>query len=232
MKALLFSTHQADNKNYRNLLAIIGVFVPIVLYIITILYGKKLIVENFHLESLMAKVIISKILIWCIFFLTILYSLGIEKRKFTEWKDVPYRWPFYIKIIIFTFLAFAVIGIGTSNLLHYLGFSSKTKEDLSGFVKQYPVFIYVASITAGIVEEYIFRGYMMTRIYSVSGSKFWAIIISSIIFSAAHYSYGTAFMLVQPFLFGLVFAVLYFKYRNLKVLIVFHILWDIIIQYL
>ena len=100
MKALLFSTHQADNKNYRNLLAIIGVFVPIVLYIITILYGKKLIVENFHLESLMAKVIISKILIWCIFFLTILYSLKIEKRKFTEWKDMPYRWPFYIKMTL------------------------------------------------------------------------------------------------------------------------------------
>lgn len=232
MKALLFSTNQTSKKNHRNLLAILGICVPIILYIISILYGKEIIIENFHVESLMAKVIISKILIWVIFFLTILYSIRVEKRKFTEWEDVPYRWPFYVKIIIFTFFAFAVVGIGTSNLLHHLGFSSKTTEDLSAFVKQYPFFIYVASITAGIVEEYIFRGYMMTRIYAISGSKFWAILISSLIFSAAHYSYGTVFMLLQPFLFGLIFAVLYFKYRNIKVLIVVHILWDIIIQYL
>lgn len=232
MKALIYSEKKVENKIRRNTLAIIGIFVPVVLYILMILYGKKIILDNFLVKSLTAKVIIYKIIIWTLFFITILYSIYIENRKFTEWKDLKYKPLFYLKTIFFTIIAFAVIGIGTSNLLHYLGFSSQTSEDLSELLKQYPIFIYISSITAGIVEEFIFRGYMMTRIYSISGNKLGAVLISSVIFSAAHYSYGTMFMLIQPFIFGSIFAMLYFKYRNIKVLIMIHILWDVIIQYL
>lgn len=85
----------------------------------------------------------------------------------------------------------------------------------------------ILSITAGICEEVIFRGYgisVMERLFKHKGI---ALILSSISFMSLH---GLASVpwpfLIQYFIVGLVLGFIYQKYRRLEILIIVHFLLD------
>lgn len=48
----------------------------------------------------------------------------------------------------------------------------------------------VAAVTAGVVEETLYRGYAVTRILEFSGSRLLAIVVSSTVFAALHLPMG------------------------------------------
>jgi len=58
-------------------------------------------------------------------------------------------------------------------------------------------------------------------------NSYLSIIISSIIFGFLHFSYGTFIQVFGTFLMGLVFAIHYNKYKNIKIVIACHFLWDL-----
>ncbi len=86
------------------------------------------------------------------------------------------------------------------------------------------------SLTAGICEEVIFRGYGITLLERIFKQKRVALIISSAAFMSLH---GIAFLpwylLVQYFIIGLIFGFFFQKFRRLDVLIIIHFLLDALI---
>jgi membrane protease YdiL (CAAX protease family) len=88
--------------------------------------------------------------------------------------------------------------------------------------------IFFICLTAGVTEELIFRGYVMTRLSLLFKNDYAAIIVSALGFSALHYGYKSLHELIFAFLIGIVFGIYYQKYRNIKVLIAAHFLIDLI----
>jgi membrane protease YdiL (CAAX protease family) len=92
--------------------------------------------------------------------------------------------------------------------------------------------IFLTALTAGIVEELTFRGYLLPRMVSIFKSPAMGIIVSSVIFGLIHFGYGTVMQLVGPFFIGFILALYYYKYRNIKVIIFVHVVWDVMAIYL
>ena len=97
-------------------------------------------------------------------------------------------------------------------------------------------------MTAGFTEEFFFRGFLQTRLESLTGSKWWALLVASILFGVYHVPYaylnpnwpsagdwGAAWMsaLGQGIPGGLILGGLYLYARhNLVVCIILHALVD------
>ncbi|HVS94001.1 MAG TPA: type II CAAX endopeptidase family protein [Mucilaginibacter sp.] len=84
------------------------------------------------------------------------------------------------------------------------------------------------AVTAGFTEEFIFRGYILSRLSLMCRNQFLPILISAILFSALHYRYFSIGEFILTFMIGLVFGIYYREYRNIKALMVAHFLIDFI----
>ena len=86
--------------------------------------------------------------------------------------------------------------------------------------------IFVAlSITAGFVEEIIFRGYLQRQIAAFSGNIYVGLIVSAIVFGAAHgYEGGRRMVLIC--ILGLMFGVLALWRKSLRPGMIGHGLFD------
>jgi membrane protease YdiL (CAAX protease family) len=82
-----------------------------------------------------------------------------------------------------------------------------------------PFLLILTAITAGIVEELIFRGYMLPRLDTLLNNQWAAIIIVSVLYAALYYTYGTWLNILIPFLGSIVFGFFYLKYRSLTVVV-------------
>lgn len=86
------------------------------------------------------------------------------------------------------------------------------------------------SLTAGICEEVIFRGYGITTLERLTKNKPLPLIISSAAFMSLH---GIAFipieLMIQYFVIGLIFGFLFQRYRRLEWLVIVHFLIDALI---
>lgn len=83
------------------------------------------------------------------------------------------------------------------------------------------------SFTAGMCEEVIFRGYLMTRLRLLFKAKswFWPVIISSVAFAFPHLYQGTGNVIVI-FMVGVLFAVTFIKTRSLWPCVLAHFFLD------
>jgi len=105
---------------------------------------------------------------------------------------------------------------------------SKLAPRLAIFFRKYPFLLVFTALTAGVTEELVFRGYLQPRLELLFKNPYWAIVISSLIFGLAHIMYGTVKNVIDPFFIGLGLAIYYWRYRNIKVAMVFHFLWDLL----
>ncbi|MDB5141553.1 MAG: family intrarane metalloprotease, partial [Mucilaginibacter sp.] len=95
-------------------------------------------------------------------------------------------------------------------------------------LKGHEAMLFFIALTAGVTEEFIFRGYVLTRLTQLFKNPAIAVIVSSLLFSALHYKYGSLHELIFAFLIGVIFSVYYLKYRNIKALMLTHFLIDFI----
>ncbi len=79
-------------------------------------------------------------------------------------------------------------------------------------------------------EELVMRAYLLERFERLLGSKFDAVIASSVLFAGYHtyQGFGSA---VQVFLFGLVVSVGYLRGRRLWPWVVAHLMWNVTLIY-
>ena len=116
------------------------------------------------------------------------------------------------------------------NLMHLASESSQMAM-LKYIFKNYKLLVPVTTITAGVTEELIFRGYLMPRLELLYNNKYVTVIVSSLLFGMIHIGYGTVINVVATAFIGFIFALHYQKYRNIGFLIFFHFIWDTMAAY-
>ena len=197
----------------------------IMLYIfpvISMITGSKTVTANVFF--------ISRIAIWIVLGIVFLYGLFVEKGPFLLWKEKKYSLSFYAKAIISLYLICAFGGAFLNAVIRLL-----MNEEISGkllqlslvFKNNYLLIIFTC-FTAGAVEEFLMRGYLQPRIEKIYNCPAAGVIVSSIVFGILHSTYGTISQVIVPFFIGVVFALFYKKYSNIKILIICHFMIDFI----
>jgi membrane protease YdiL (CAAX protease family) len=172
---------------------------------------------------------IERSLYWVFVAVLWLYAAKREKQPLLIWKEASYSAG---TLLSHLFALFFIISISIACLSFFISRMShegpsKLLFKIAGFLRNNKFLLVYTALTAGVTEELIFRGYLQTRLQLLLKNPFWAIFISSLIFGLAHFRYGTIKNMAGPFIIGLGLAIYYWRYRNIKVAITFHFLWDL-----
>jgi hypothetical protein len=225
--AFLLNNMTIDNSNKKTIS--IGTIVSIVLFFAALVVSKLF--KDVLLLSDEAALFSSRIAIWVALAALFIYVRQIEKQPLLLWQEKKYSIGYYILSVITILLLVVAVLIVFSIVWTLLGL----KKDSNSLNKIIDIFrhnhflVVLTCLTAGITEELVFRGYMMPRLKLLFNKTYLSIIISSVIFGLIHFGYGTALNVIGPFIIGLVFALHYYKYRNIKILIICHFLWDYVV---
>jgi membrane protease YdiL (CAAX protease family) len=87
--------------------------------------------------------------------------------------------------------------------------------------------LFYFAVTAGLVEEFFYRGVMYKLICMRKRRFIMYVFISSLVFSSVHWELGVQFLL-SHFLWGLVMGSIYYKIRNIWPLVFGHTIIDLI----
>ncbi|MDD3627071.1 MAG: type II CAAX endopeptidase family protein [bacterium] len=154
--------------------------------------------------------------------------LLIEKKPFLLWPETKRKWHFYPAWIIAIFAGAVIVGIAVPIVfkLLKLPIEQGKLESLINYYCECRMLMVFASITAGVVEELLFRGFLMPRL-EILLKKGWIVVLAStILFGLAHTSSFSLIGFVVPIFIGLIFSYHYYKFRNIRVLILVHLLID------
>ncbi|SIR51871.1 MULTISPECIES: type II CAAX endopeptidase family protein [unclassified Chryseobacterium] len=189
---------------------------------VTMVTGTKGITEvNFFLN---------RIVLWIILIIVFLYSIFIEKKTFLLKEEKKYPAAFYIRAVVSLYFI-CLIGGGILNAAIQFFMQEKISDKLLNlapiFRNNYFLVIFTC-LTAAIVEEFLMRGYVQPRLEKIYNNPTVAIVISSVLFGILHSTYGTVSQVLGPFFIGIVFAVFYKRYSNIKILIICHFMIDFI----
>ena len=173
---------------------------------------------------------ISRILYWFLLLCLWFYATKIEKQGLLIWKEQQLKFKTYLQHI--PILYFSLIG-GLIIIGIIMHFTHKLKESqmlfqMVKFINGNVPVIVLTCVTAAVAEEFIFRGYLLPRLEIMFKSPAIAIAVSSVLFGLLHYKYGTLINILGPAFIGSVFAYYYYYFRNIKVIIICHFLWDFI----
>ncbi|WP_312513757.1 CPBP family intramembrane glutamic endopeptidase [Chryseobacterium culicis] len=174
--------------------------------------------------------LITRFIIWGIFLIVLLYSFFIEKESFLLKKEIRYSLVFYLKAVVCLYFICSIGGALLNIIIHILvqeKISGKLFELTPIFKSNYFLLIFTC-FTAGAVEELLMRGYIQSRIEKIYNNSAVGIIFSAVLFGILHSTYGTIGQVVIPFFIGVVFAVFYKIYSNIKILIICHFMIDFI----
>ena len=125
---------------------------------------------------------------------------------------------------------FVPVYLGANALASYLhetGLSAPTKEPsfLAGRGFPHVLMALLIVTVVAVVEETVFRGYLMRRFEAVTASRGAAVILSAFVFSLGHGYEGMAGV-ISVFALGVVFALIYLWRKSLVALITIHFLTD------
>jgi membrane protease YdiL (CAAX protease family) len=210
-----------------------GISIVILFVLLYTVLGAKIlaVLFNYHSTITVASFFVSRLIYWGFLVVLYMYTLKTEQLPFLLWPEKGYSFLIYVALILITLLAlFFGAGI-TGAILKLAGlfkYSDKMDMIISVFKTNYPLLVFTA-LTAGIVEELIFRGYLVPRLELLFGKPYIAVIVSSFIFGLGHLSYGTVANIAAPLVIGVIFAIHYQNYRNIKVLVACHFLYDLIV---
>ncbi len=212
-----------------------GVLILLIYLFAISIFGGNILLHLFGAKEITAGILFSsRLLFWSSLLLVFVYAKKVEHQKLLIWEERKYQfWQYLVSFIAIIFaLVIGLIVIAVIFLkLGLIKESDKFKQLLEIFkVNQWLIFFTAG--TAGIVEELTFRGYIQPRLTILTKSPAIAIIISSVLFGLLHFGYGTVMQMVGPFFIGFIFAIYYYNFRNIKILIFCHILWDVMAIYL
>ncbi|MET3538904.1 CPBP family intramembrane glutamic endopeptidase [Chryseobacterium limigenitum] len=209
----------------------LGILLTFVLLALVMLYVFPFLSLITGIKTMTASLFLnSRIVIWVVLLLIFLYSKLIEKSPITIWKDKKYPMSFYIGAVVCLYFICAIGGAllnGLIFLITHEKMSDKLIQLQSIFKNNYFLIIFTC-LTAGVVEEILMRGYIQPRIEKIYNSPVVGIIISAILFGILHSTYGTIGQVVGPLFIGVVFAVFYKLYSNIKIIIICHFLFDFV----
>lgn len=214
-------TELADQR-YRALV-FMGIILPflIVPFLTLLIYQKG--------QSYFYWTIESRFIIWATFLLVFLYARYGEVQRFLLWQENEYDAGFYLQwIIVLYLLCFAAQII--SAIPYLLGYhqTSPVLVRMQQIMKLHPMLGIFTVVTAGITEELFFRGYVMSRLALFFKNRHYVVFISAALFCAIHIGYHYWGEIIFTFLIGLTLGYHYYRFRNIKVLIVVHTMIDLV----
>jgi membrane protease YdiL (CAAX protease family) len=136
------------------------------------------------------------------------------------WRDVG------IGVVLFPVVSLSIAWLERG--LERAGLSAPSTQLPSFLAAEGPWQFALAGILVVVVafsEETVFRGYLILRFAAVSRSLFWAVIVSSLVFSLGHGYEGSA-GLVSVGVMGAIFALVYLWRGSLVAPMVMHFLQD------
>jgi len=208
-------------------IGIVGIIVLILLFVlpnVLIIAGYK----DFKITGI-RELISHEIYIWLILLVLFVFAYSVEKKKFLPWEESSYPYKWYIqqffKLIFYLFLLTCSIQL----LVQFFGINEHSRiiSGLKPILHAYKPLVLVLSFTAGITEELLVRGYIFSRLEPLFKKPAVTIVITAAIFGLLHIPYGTVTNVIFPFIMGILFSTHYYKYRNIKVLILCHFFWDV-----
>lgn len=209
----------------------LGILLTFVLLALAMLYALPLLNTITGTANITAeKFFYTRIALWFVLLVTFLYSFFIEKNSFLLWKDKKYPIRFYIGAVICLYFICAFGGAFLNVLIKILiheKYSDKLLQLTSIFKNNYLLIIFTC-LTAGVVEEFLMRGYLQSRVEKIYNNPYFGVIISAFLFGILHSTYGTIGQVVVPFFIGCVFAMFYTLYSNIKILIICHFMYDFV----
>jgi hypothetical protein len=128
-------------------------------------------------------------------------------------------------IALGTFVTMAVIGNLSNLVLGPLQLDSAAFRSMVAQNTVEALAFLVAALTAGFVEEFVFRGYIQRQFQSLSGSTLVASILQVVIFALGHFYQGWI-RLVPVFLIGIVLTIVALWRKNLLPGMIAHDLGD------
>jgi len=165
---------------------------------------------------------------WVILGCMFIYSYSVERQGFLFAKEEVYPSRWFIGTLFKQFLILIAISFVIAMLVKLLGLPAHSDKmiKLADLLHSHKYLVPILAFTAGATEELLVRGFLFSRLLRLFKNPVIPMIISSIIFSLLHISYGNLSNLLFPLALGLYFSWHYYKYRNIKVLILCHFLWD------
>ena len=113
------------------------------------------------------------------------------------------------------------------NIILYTLPTSNTMEIMEGSMKINPLIYSLAVyLVAPIAEEFVFRGFIQTRLRTVI-NVFPAILLSSALFGLTHLITGSLPTVMFAFVGGIIFGITYEKLGSLLPVIVIHIVGNL-----
>lgn len=188
---------------------------------------EKIICPSISFQTLFIS---SRFKFWFALLFLYLFVHKLQKQSFLLWAEVKYSPYKTLKSVVLTLLVFlgALIVVGLIISPFNTNITSGKLNTIIHLLKSNFSLLLFTCLTAGITEELLFRGFLLTRLELVFKNYKYAIVLSSVLFGLLHISYGTIVQVLGPIVLGLVLAIHYYKYRNIKILITCHFLWDFI----
>jgi uncharacterized protein len=149
-----------------------------------------------------------------------------ESISLVGWKREGWVKEVLIGIALFP-LFFFILG-AVAYLLQGIGFNippTGEQKFLAAVSISQMALAFLLVVTVAIVEETIFRGYLLLRFVHITRSGTWAVIVSAVIFSLGHGYEGSAGVGTVGIM-GMVFAVIYLWRGNIIAPVVIHFLQD------
>jgi membrane protease YdiL (CAAX protease family) len=213
-----------------------GVVLAILLLTLFVLFGGLGIRYVFGFRQVTASYLyVTRLVIWLLLLAVWQYSVRVERQPLLIWPEKKYSfWGYLLSLVAITtavWVGLIVVGMVILVVFHRAE-SSQLFTDTVRVFKTSPLLAIFTALTAGVTEELICRGYLLPRLNILLKSPLWAIVVSTLIFSLAHLGYGTIINVAVPVIIGLALAFYYWQYRNIKVVIIFHVCWDLMVIYL
>jgi uncharacterized protein len=214
----------------RKLLVLSVALVIVLPYLCLIPYAKFFGFDTSDIAVRTTSFWISRFLLWLLLGGFFLYAVRIEKSKLLLWQEKKYpAWAYLVfaAVTFFTVFLSAAIASLILRLLNLINENAAWDRIGVLFQDNYVLLIFTC-VTAGVTEELLFRGFLQPRLELLFKNRWAAIIVTALFFAFIHFGFGTVQNIVGPFIIGTIFSIHYSYFRNIKFLIVFHILWDLL----
>jgi membrane protease YdiL (CAAX protease family) len=227
----------ADERRPEKKRMVIGMILAVVLAFACLLPYFKLLgidTQAWQPDARFASMLLSRVLFWLLLGGIFLYAFRIEKSKVLLWREEKYSFGMYLAFFFITFAAVYVAMIVLTLVIRFAGLPTESTQlhSVTDLLFRHPWLGLFTCATAAVVEEFLFRGYLQPRLELLFGNRFVPVLISSVLFALLHFGFGTLVNIIGPLLIGSLFAIHYSYFRNIKFLIVFHFVWDVLMLYI
>lgn len=221
-KSVIF---REDDEMKKNILALIFGYLGSILGLLGLWLFNRYVLMTLALNTRMVAAIVTY---WVIAFVPLVIMIFSED-KLTDYGFRKEKIHYQILTGILLGLLMSVVFTLLPHLLGYGRYVNAGKNYLHLWQFVYE-FIYCI-LAIGLVEEFVFRGFLYHKAESILGNEIITIIVTSVLFGLFHFIYGNILQLFATSIIGVIFCVFKnkIKYCTTLSLIITHGIYDALI---